>query len=377
MCQNMSKMNKAISLNLIDSKSRASSILDLIRFISALMVFLMHFYVPVPGYQCVMVFFVLSGYFISSSIYKQLKMEKWNWSDYFVKRITRLWVVLIPSLILTYIWSKIQFNLFGITKISNYLGIKHFLGNLFFLQGIIVHTYGSNGPLWSLSYEFWYYTLFPIFLLIFFSKKVSMKFMYACLFLLISYFVGIKIMEYFLIWLLGAILPLVKPLILKKVYFKNIMLLSSFMVALISMKCYVFFVRTPDLQIIPDFSVGLGFAILFYLIISFYSNKRDSLLIKISNRLAGFSYTLYLTHYPVAIFIMTWFASPLWPFGKPTLPLKATFAICVLVYAWIISLATEKQTSRIRNLISKILFKNKRNYVFLNQKVTKTNALKN
>src|ERR1035441_502485 len=37
-----------------------------------------------------------------------------------------------------------------------------FFGNLFFLQSVVSPVFGSNGPLWSLSYEFWYYILFPV-----------------------------------------------------------------------------------------------------------------------------------------------------------------------------------------------------------------------
>jgi hypothetical protein len=34
--------------------------------------------------------------------------------------------------------------------------------NAFFLQTIAGPTFGSNGPLWSLAYEWWYYVLFPL-----------------------------------------------------------------------------------------------------------------------------------------------------------------------------------------------------------------------
>ena len=34
--------------------------------------------------------------------------------------------------------------------------------NAFFLQTIVGPTFGSNGPLWSLAYEWWYYVLFPL-----------------------------------------------------------------------------------------------------------------------------------------------------------------------------------------------------------------------
>lgn len=35
------------------------------------------------------------------------------------------------------------------------------LGNLLFLQTKITQEFGSNGPLWSLFSEFWYYVLVP------------------------------------------------------------------------------------------------------------------------------------------------------------------------------------------------------------------------
>ena len=36
------------------------------------------------------------------------------------------------------------------------------VGNLFFVQTVSVPVYGTNGPLWSLANEFWYYVLFPL-----------------------------------------------------------------------------------------------------------------------------------------------------------------------------------------------------------------------
>ena len=37
-----------------------------------------------------------------------------------------------------------------------------FLGSMAFLQTIYIPTFGSNGPMWSLSNEFWYYIVFPL-----------------------------------------------------------------------------------------------------------------------------------------------------------------------------------------------------------------------
>lgn len=87
--------------------------LDLLRFASAFVVFLYHFKFQLPGYQAVMVFFVLSGYFISSSVLHSLENGTWSWREYLTKRLLRLWIVLIPALLLTYVWAKLQIHLFG------------------------------------------------------------------------------------------------------------------------------------------------------------------------------------------------------------------------------------------------------------------------
>jgi peptidoglycan/LPS O-acetylase OafA/YrhL len=43
---------------------------------------------------------------------------------------------------------------------AEHLGFSTFVGNLLQLQTIVVSSLGSNGPLWSLANEWWYYVLF-------------------------------------------------------------------------------------------------------------------------------------------------------------------------------------------------------------------------
>src|SRR6185369_2558000 len=40
------------------------------------------------------------------------------------------------------------------------------LANAVFLQTIAAPTFGSDAPLWSLAYEFWYYVMFPLLMLV-------------------------------------------------------------------------------------------------------------------------------------------------------------------------------------------------------------------
>ncbi|MCM3729111.1 acyltransferase [Neobacillus cucumis] len=367
-------MKTAFSLNTIKNDSKASSTLDLLRFLSALVVFLYHFYLPVPGYQAVMVFFVLSGYFISSSVLKTIKQNRWNWSVYLFNRVTRLWIVLLPCLLLTLMWAKLQSGIFGNHEIANHLDIKTFIGNFFFVQDILVDQYGSNGPLWSLSYEFWYYILFPCLILVVYSKKVSMKCLYAFLFVAISFFVGQRIMLYFLIWMLGAMIPLVKPLILKNKIVKNIILWLSVVVSVVLAK-YLYILLHLDhptyeqtgRQYYADFGVGLAFTIMVYLIVSFLNEKKIKRMFNINKYLASFSFTLYLTHYPLLNIVTTWRNSAYWNFNQiETLLLKPTIILSVLLYAIVIASLTEMHTDTIKKFIFK-----KNSVKITNESVTK------
>lgn len=355
---------KKIKLYKINEASLASRILDFIRFLSALIVFLFHFYVPLPGYQAVMIFFVLSGYFISLSVLNIIKNKKWKWSDYLIKRLLRLWIVLIPCLLLTIIWANMQLSLLGYDQhIVDVLNIKTFLGNLFFLQGILVEPFGKNGPLWSLSYEFWYYILFPCLVLIVTSKKIIVKSWYVLLFVGIAMFVGEKIMLYFLVWLLGAVVPLIKPFYLNNKYLKNLLLIFSICLVLASV--YQHLILQIKLQFLKDLGVGASFALLTYILVSLYNSEVRNSTFNISKYLAGFSFTLYLVHYPLANFILTWLVSPYWPFQETTLTIKILFALAVFIYAWLIALITEKHTDKVRKRIFTYI---KREGVWINKK---------
>ncbi len=128
------------------------------------------------GHQAVVVFFVLSGYFVGGGVEAAWRHGRWSWTSYAVNRLTRLLMVLLPALLLTLLLDTVGAGLAG-----GYDGTYHallasgpapnaparhdaaaFFGNLAFLQTIVVPVYGSNGPLWSLANEFWYYVVFPL-----------------------------------------------------------------------------------------------------------------------------------------------------------------------------------------------------------------------
>ena len=173
--------------------------LDLVRGVSALLVVLSHlrgflfldlnelersgvvtklfYFVTGLGHQAVMVFFVLSGYFVGGSVLSGLVRNSFTWHGYGISRLTRLWMVLVPALLLTLCidllgrhWNPGAYAGDLCTEFMSGPTPSHppswnpmtFAGNLFFLQTISVPVFGSNVPLWSLANEFWYYLIFPL-----------------------------------------------------------------------------------------------------------------------------------------------------------------------------------------------------------------------
>ena len=159
------------------------------------------------GHEAVMVFFVLSGYLVGGSVLRQIAANRWSWNDYILKRLVRLWVVLIPVMfiglgldVVGHTFFAGSGSLYGIPPGQDYVQANTFsarmtfstlIGNILFLQTILVPTAGTNIPLWSLAYEFWYYMAFPLVAIACdgrSSKKKSLVYLLAALGILL--FIG-------------------------------------------------------------------------------------------------------------------------------------------------------------------------------------------
>lgn len=69
------------------------------------------------GNEAVMIFFVLSGFLVGGSVLKAHRKGSWSWKSYLTKRLTRLWVVLIPALLVGCALDRAGMALFGLQSI--------------------------------------------------------------------------------------------------------------------------------------------------------------------------------------------------------------------------------------------------------------------
>lgn len=183
--------------------------LDLVRFIAACLVYIYHSnqrllveeILPASnfGHSSVIVFFVLSGFVIA---YVTDSKEN-TWTSYWASRLSRVYSVAVPAIVLTLLLDSIGRNLLP----ALYAGYPYdqfvirSLGSLLFANEVwfISITSFSNVPYWSICYEIWYYAAFGI--LMFMPRGTAIA-----LLLLLAMVLGPKIILLAPIWGMGVLL---------------------------------------------------------------------------------------------------------------------------------------------------------------------------
>lgn len=151
------------------------------------------------GSDAVIVFFVISGLVIAYAAGRD-----GNGTTFTFNRLTRLWSVLIPALLLTFVFDRLGVGIRPEAYPEQFYH-PHDFGD-FMLRGATFsnefHLFdrmrlGTNGPLWSLSYEAAYYALFAAAMFLSGIKR------YVVLAAIIA-LVGIPILMLMPAWLMGV-----------------------------------------------------------------------------------------------------------------------------------------------------------------------------
>jgi peptidoglycan/LPS O-acetylase OafA/YrhL len=102
-------------------------------------------------------------------------------------------------------------------------------------------------------------------------------------------------------------------------------------------------------MVIVDYITGISFAAVLYFVIHNQSPTRGDRYARWSRTVAGFSYTLYLTHLPLLVFLRAaWAPGEPWEFGsRPLAAAGALTALC-LGYAYAVARLTEGKTDNVR-----------------------------
>ena len=352
--------------------------LDAVRFFAAFVVFASHLayerftegrYLWIRelnlGSDAVVIFFVLSGFLIAHSI----REKDASYGRYVFNRMTRLYSVVFPALILTFVFDAI-----GRGQESE-LYVPPWYMDLSLPQ-ILVHglsfsnefwfaivRLGSNGPLWSLSYEFMYYMIFGVYVFMRGFERIG-------LILLLCLISGPAILMLMPIWFMG---------VLVYSFTKNhVFSLSRFyalVLTLVPLILYMFFltIKLPDFlmqltllwfgedvvasvfrfsdEFIWNAIIGVLFGLhLFgaYHLCLLRQESSEKAVSRFIRWLAGGSFTLYVVHYP-ALMMMQSFA--IWEGLTHDLYL----CVSVLVICYLCAAFSERQLGPLRRLLQKTI----------------------
>lgn len=280
------------------------------------------------SHWAVIVFFVLSGYVIA-----HVTSRTSSFPDYMTARLSRLYSILVPALVLTALVELlVRFHTPELlaefvrgASLPRY-GITLFLVNELWLFSAAPKI---NGPLWSLSFELWYYLIFGLW---FFRNQIVYK---GGLALIACVVAGPKILLLMPCWFVG-VLAYKASQRFDQLPFRGL----PTAVALIAFSLFL-------LRYTRGWPGGVGEAPLFFaaqfltdwisagvVALALVMLPRESSLhvpvsvFRLARRLGDLTYPIYALHMPILVFLIV-VAPVVFDVAAPTLPVLVTTTVLV------------------------------------------------
>lgn len=268
-------------------------------------------------------------------------------NDYLFRRFNRILPLYYCALLITVITGLVTHKM-GTIDFS----LFNFIGNAFFLQisesykGYWFGPYGSNGPLWSLSFEMFYYLFFPLFIWIMkktFQKNFSspstpgyilcIVFLFSLFCIVINKIIFIPYIAFatlFYVWFLGFFLA--------DLYLKNELAFNRnvAIVTILSLITYLlqFFQSSTSVTMLFSGSVIASILYLLYLIRKKISLRAvlafETSFNFIFYKVGQGSYALYLLHFPLILLFLHYQITNWWVI---ILSMMALSSFCIIVEA--------------------------------------------
>lgn len=305
------------------------------------------------GQEAVIIFFILSGFVISYSTGRRSV----GVSEYVFLRFRRIYPIFFVALFLAYLSASLNFG--GLVRVD-FLAL---FGNLVMLQdvkslkdGVWFDTYYGNSPLWSLSYEWWFYMMYvPVAMLgwIFVSFQLYAVLLISVIgFLLFRWSPQAPFLysSYFIIWWMGV--SMAREFIeSREVSFR----VQSKAIAGLTIISFLWvYVVVRDIDSGAKFSFGVGdflharhfLGALFFSIISVaFFRMNFSLpvgLLSVLAHLSKISYFIYVAHWPI-LSISDWVFS-----GRSVVSVGFALII-VLGLGWLVEVVLQSKLQKVFN----------------------------
>jgi peptidoglycan/LPS O-acetylase OafA/YrhL len=319
------------------------------------------------GHEWVIVFFVMSGYLVGGSVMRSIDNSRWSWRSYLFTRMTRLYVVLLPALLIGGALDWAGSHMAGGDAVYSSPTGEHALirngvytltvpilaANAVFLQTMTlpgmgdraIEAFGSNGPLWSLSNEFWYYILFPVGLLALTNTGSSRKrAAFIASFILLSWWMGLRMVVMGIPWLLGALIHYLPHFPARGARARGLASIGALTLLFGGLALG----KAWNSSIASDLCVGILVAVVIWILVHSATAALPSGYVWLARGASQSSYTLYLAHGPILVFMQA-YLSPLTgaPQWQKLLAGLGVLAIMIL-YAQLLYQLFEKHTDLVR-----------------------------
>ena len=314
------------------------------------------------GHQAVIVFLVVSGTLVTRSLIIMDEEGRWSASHFATGRLVRLWIVLLPCLVCGGLLDRLGLVLsdpaligdrYGVapmsaTAVMTRLADGVFVGNLAFLQGIAVPSFGSNVPLWTLAIEAWCYVAAFLLFSLWRERRHGLR-MVPCGLGLGAMAILVGTRTFWLLAPLWGLGSLVAFLLSRWTGTSNrsaaaasLILFASTLIA-----ARILASRHP---IGSDYALACATANL--LLLSANWRPAEGGVERSTRFVAHLSYSLYLSHYPLlAFFAAVVLRNRQWPFGAAGL-LWLSFAIVLtLFHAALMWWMFERHTDMVRRAV--------------------------
>lgn len=313
------------------------------------------------GHAAVVVFFVLSGFLVGGKLIDLVKSSDIHkaWPKFLADRVARIFVVLWPALLLSGIvfvglmlfapeapfvksgnWA---FDLIG--PISDDSHFSRWAGVAVLLNEFIVPTAQTNSALWSLAYE-WFYYIFGLAAVLTFRRVFSagalLVIFYGAALMMLSLLNQADVAFSGLLWLCG---------VAARIVFNHAVLhgVSSRLAGIAAVLAVLVMDKFHPL---PDIALGAALA----LMLAHVAWGQWHFFGVLGERLAGFSYSLYTTHFPVMLasmgilYRLGYLPHPL-PRNKFALALSVLVLVNTIVVARVFAYFTEDRTRIVRDAL--------------------------
>ena len=299
------------------------------------------------GEESVILFFALSGFLVGGKILERCIDGSFDLRAYILDRVSRIYVPLVPTLLICGIFWH---------PIGRQLGwFLTFLVNVAGLQIVCNNFCGGNGPVWSISYEIWFYVLGGLFAVLVCGRGWAKVISLCGIMFVLALFTRMEAPLLFC-WCLGACGYLLISADISAMAFCGGVALAVFG---FTFTVYMSghsdaFGSSPTSWRVPELIFCLGLAIVFAFVSKRPPVWRPILAFeKVGAKLAAFSYTLYLTHSPVLSVWEKFRVTRYSTFGPRSILWFFIEIGSCLLFAFVFYLAFEAQTPRVRGWLKR------------------------